>query len=208
MANPHVNTANKYARDVVAGKIPAGKYVRLACARHLDDLRRAEKKTHPFVFDAESGEHACAFIELLPHTKGKWARSSELLTLAPWQCFIIACVYGWKRRKNGMRRYRELYAEIPRKNGKSQIGAGIGLYMLIADNEFGAEIYSGATTEKQAWEGFGPARQMISRTPGLAKAAGVEVWAKALAIPHDGSRFEPVIGKPGDDSSPSCALIA
>jgi len=126
--------------------------------------------------------------------------------LAPWQCFIVVCLFGWLRRKNGMRRFRELYAEIPRKNGKSQLGAGIGLFMLVADGEFGAEIYSGATTEKQAWEVFGPARQMMQRTPGLLKAAGAEVWAKSIVIPSDGSRFEPIIGKPGDGSSPSCAL--
>jgi phage terminase large subunit-like protein len=207
MANPHVATANKYARDVVAGKVPAGKYARLACERHLTDLAKSKAKNYPYYFDADAGEKACAFVELLPHTKGKWARLSERLVLAPWQCFILACVFGWMRRKNGKRRFRELYSEIPRKNGKSQLGAGIGLYMLIADEEYGAEIYSGATTEKQAWEVFGPARQMIARTPGLARAAGVEVWAKSLAIPSDGSKFEPVIGKPGDGSSPSCALI-
>ncbi|ACC76141.1 terminase TerL endonuclease subunit [Paraburkholderia phymatum] len=207
MANPHVVAANKYARDVIAGKVPAGKYVRGACARHLADLDKSKSKSYPFVFDAAAGERACAFIEKLPHTKGKWARMGERLVLSPWQCFIIVCVFGWKRRKNGMRRFRELYAEIPRKNGKSQIGAGIGLYMLIADGEYGAEIYSGATTEKQAWEVFGPARQMMQRTPGLLKAAGAEVWAKSIAIPSDGSRFEPIIGKPGDGSSPSCALI-
>jgi phage terminase large subunit-like protein len=163
MANPHVATANKYARDVVAGKVPAGKYARLACERHLTDLAKSKAKNYPYYFDADAGEKACAFVELLPHTKGKWARLSERLVLAPWQCFILACVFGWMRRKNGKRRFRELYSEIPRKNGKSQLGAGIGLYMLIADEEYGAEIYSGATTEKQAWEVFGPARQMIAR---------------------------------------------
>ncbi len=207
MARPHVVAASKFARDVIAGKVPAGKYVRQACARHLADLKKNESKSWPFYFDADAGERACAFIEKLPHTKGKWARTGERLILAPWQSFIIVCLFGWMRRKNDMRRFRELYAEIPRKNGKSQLGAGIGLYMFIADGEFGAEVYSGATTEKQAWEVFGPARQMMQRTPGLIKAAGAEVWAKSLAIPGDGSKFEPIIGKPGDGSSPSCALI-
>jgi phage terminase large subunit-like protein len=207
MANPHVVKANYYARAVVGGGVPAGKYVRLAAERHLNDLKRSKEKGYPYYFDIEAAERACAFIELLPHTKGKWAREAQRLVLSPWQCFIVAVLFGWKRRKNGKRRFRELYAEIPRKNGKSQLGAGIGLYMLIADEEFGAEIYSGATTEKQAWEVFGPAKQMIERTPKLAKAAGVEVWAKSLSIPSDGSKFEPVIGKPGDGSSPSCALI-
>jgi phage terminase large subunit-like protein len=207
MPNPHVVKANYYARAVVGGGVPAGKYTRLAGERHLRDLAASKAKGFPYYFDVEAAERACAFIELLPHTKGKWAREAERLKLSPWQCFIVACVFGWKRRKDKRRRFRELYAEIPRKNGKSQLGAGIGLYMLIADDEFGAEVYSGATSEKQAWEVFGPARIMIERTPGLAKAAGVEVWAKSLAIPADGSKFEPLIGKPGDGSSPSCALI-
>lgn len=207
MRHPHVTAANYYARAVIGGGVPACKWVRLACARHLDDLKASRAAGYAYYFDADAGERACEFIELLPHTKGKWAKRGERIRLEPWECFILVCVFGWKRRKNGTRRFRELYAELPRKNGKSQFGAGIGLYMLIADDEAGAEVYSGATTEKQAWEVFGPARQMIERTPGLRDAAGIEVWAKSLARPLDGSKMEPIIGKPGDGSSPSCALI-
>jgi phage terminase large subunit-like protein len=207
MRHPHVTAAHYYARAVLGGGVAACKWVQRACARHLDDLKAARAKGYPYYFDADAAERACEFIELLPHTKGKWAKRGELIHLEAWECFILACVFGWKRRKNGMRRFRELYAELPRKNGKSQFGAGIGLYMLIADDEAGAEVYSGATTEKQAWEVFGPARQMIERTPGLRQAAGIEVWAKSLARPLDGSKMEPIIGKPGDGSSPSCALI-
>ena len=207
MRHPHVTAANYYARAVLGGGVPACKWVQRACARHLDDLKAARAKGYPYYFDQDAAERACEFIELLPHTKGKWAKRGELIHLEAWECFILACVYGWKRRKNGMRRFRELYAELPRKNGKSQFGAGIGLYMLIADDEAGAEVYSGATTEKQAWEVFGPARQMIEHTPGLRNAAGIEVWAKSLARPLDGSKMEPIIGKPGDGASPSCALI-
>jgi phage terminase large subunit-like protein len=208
MRHPHVNTAHAWARGVVAGTRPACKWVRLACQRHLDDLKRAAtEKAYPYWFDLDAAERACEFVELLPHTKGQWAQRGERLHLEGWEAFIFVCVFGWKRWKNGTRRFRELYGEIPRKNGKSQLGAAIGLYMLVADNEAGAEVYSGATTEKQAWEVFGPARRMIERTPGLRNAAGVEVWAKSLAVPTDGSKFEPIIGKPGDGASPSCALI-
>lgn len=207
MAHPHVTRANKYARDVVAGKIPAGKYVRSACQRHLDDLKRAEKKVYPYRFDPEAGESICAFTELLPHTKGKWAAKRETIVLQPWQCFLLAVSFGWKVKKSGLRRFRELYFEIPRKNGKSIIGAAIALYMFTADGEFGAEVYTGAGTEKQAWEVFRPAKLMVERTPDLREAAGIDVWAKALIIESDGSKFEPVIGKPGDGSSPSCAVI-
>lgn len=96
---------------------------------------------------------------------------------------------------------------MPRKNAKSTIAAGIGLYKFAADHEFGAECYSGATSEKQAWEVFRPAKQMAERTPALLKAFGIEVNAKNLFIPGNGSRFEPVIGKPGDGAMPSCAIV-
>lgn len=71
------------------------------------------------------------------------------------------------KKKSGLRRFRESYWEVPRKNGKSVIAAAVGIGMFVADNEFGAEIYSGATTEKQAWEVFRPARLMVKRSPML-----------------------------------------
>jgi phage terminase large subunit-like protein len=207
MANPHVTAANRYAREVVAGKVDACKWVKLACQRHLNDLEKSKKARAKYKFDVADAQSVCEFIELLPHTKGKWAQKKELIVLRPWQAFIFCVLFGWKHRKNGRRRYRKAYIAVPRKNGKSIIAAGIGLYMFAADGEFGAEVYSGATTEKQAWEVFRPARQMLERTPELRELIGAEVWAKALVTPEDGSRFEPVIGKPGDGSSPSCAIV-
>jgi phage terminase large subunit-like protein len=207
MANVNVNAANRYARDVVAGKIDACKWVRLACQRHLDDLEASKGRGFKWRFDRAQAERVCLFVQMLPHTKGKWARERKRLKLEPWQAFIFCCVFGWVGKKNGLRRFREVYCEIPRKNGKSVIAAGVALYMLCADGEFGAEVYCGATTEKQAWEVFRPARLMMIRTPDLAEAAGVEVNARSLAIPDDGSRLEPIIGDPGDGSSPSCALV-
>lgn len=204
---PHVAAANKYASDVVAGRLPACKWTRLACQRHLDDLEKSKGKGYPYTFDKDDAERPCNFVELLPHAKGKWARKKELIRLEPWQSFIFCVLFGWKRKKDGRRRFREAYNEIPRKNGKSVIAAGVGLYCFAADGEYGAEVYSGASTEKQAWEVFRPAKQMVERTMDLREAAGIEVYAKAMASPEDGSRFEPIIGKPGDGASPSCAII-
>lgn len=79
--------------------------------------------------------------------------------------------------------------------------------MLTADGEFGAEVYSGATTEKQAHEVWMPAKLMMQRSDKFAAALGVEVSAKVLTVFSNGSKFEPVIGNPGDGSSPSCAII-
>jgi phage terminase large subunit-like protein len=87
------------------------------------------------------------------------------------------------------------------------MAALVGLEMFLDDGEHGAEVYSGAGSEKQAHEVFGPAKLMLDRSPKIRDAAGVEVWAKALVKPEDNSRFWPVIGKPGDGASPSCAII-
>ncbi|MCX5592807.1 terminase large subunit [Alcaligenes endophyticus] len=202
-----VAAANQFARDVVRGKIPCCRYVVLACQRHLDDLKKSKTRDFKYRFDPAKAEKKLRFIEFLPHTKGEWARLRQKVVLEPWQAFGIACTFGWVRKKDGMRRFRESYWEVPRKNGKSVIAAGVGLGMFAADGEFGAEVYSGATTERQAWEVFRPARLMVNRTPELKELMGIEVNAGNMNRPEDGSRFEPIIGNPGDGSSPSCALV-
>lgn len=111
------------------------------------------------------------------------------------------------RKKTGLRRFREVYEEIARKNAKSTQAAGIAIDMFCIDGEFGAEVYTGATSEKQAYEVFRPAKLMIQRTPALMKKAGIAVNVSNMHRPSDGSRFEPLIGKPGDGSSPHCAVV-
>lgn len=199
--------AHQYAQDIISGKIPAAKYVRLACQRHLDDLEWQDDDGFKFRFDAKAAARACGFIELMPHTKGKWAAKKETLKLEPWQVFMTACLFGWKRKRDDTRRFRRFLLLVPRKNGKSAWAAAVGLYMLVADGEHGAEIYSGATTEKQAWEVFRPARLMALKRPDMCAHYGLGVNASNLHVLSNESRFEPLIGNPGDGSSPSCAIV-
>lgn len=196
--------AELYARKVIAGQADACQWTKLACKRHIADL---ESGGGPYVFDVDRAERACRFLELLPHVKGGWAANAELMVLQPWQICIVCVLFGWIKAATGARRFSLAYIEVPRKNGKSFLAAGIGLYMLACDGEFGAEIYSGATTEKQAYEVFLPAKQMIERHPELAQALGLVAGAKRIRRPEDGSRFEVVIGKPGDGASPSCGIV-
>jgi phage terminase large subunit-like protein len=204
---PRLEMGLQFARDVVRGKKPAGRYVILACQRHLDDLAASRKKEFKWKFDAAAADRKIRAIELMPHTKGEWAFKRQLVTLEPWQIFGLMCTFGWLNKRTNKRRFRESYWEVPRKNGKSVVAAGVGIGMFAFDDEFGAEVYSGATTEKQAWEVFRPARLMVKRSPMLIEAAGIEVNASNLNKPLDGSRFEPLIGNPGDGSSPSCAIV-
>jgi len=202
----HAAIANQYARDVVSGRVVGCKWVKAACQRHLDDLARARAGWR-YYFDESKANHVCRFIEKLPHTKGDWANRSERISLQPWQCFILCVLFGWLKAATRTRRFSLAYIAVPRKDGKSVLAGGIGVYMFCADGEFGAEVYSGATTEKQAWEVFRPARLMVERTPALKEAFGITVGAKSMFITGDGSRFEPVIGKPGDGASPHCGIV-
>ena len=147
----------------------------------------------------------------MPHTKGDWALSiggrDNRIKLEPWQCFIYSAVFGWVHRSTGLRRFRIAYICIPRKNGKSILAAGTGLYMFASDAEMGSEVYAGATCQRQAWEVFRPAKQMVERTPRLKEVFGIQVGAKNLVILENGSRFEPVVRDPGDGASPSCSIV-
>lgn len=198
--------ARKYAKDVTEGRQPAGEMVRLQCQRFLDELKRAREKDFPYRFDAAKAGRFCTFVEKMHHTKGKWAAEKKPITLEPWQIWIFCVFFGWIRKKSGLRRFRKLFVVVPRKNGKSVIAATVGLYMLVADGEYGAEVYSGATNEKQANEVFVPARLMVKRQPAFAKRFGIEVNANSLVCYADNSKFEKLIGDPGDGQSPSCSI--
>jgi len=151
------------------------------------------------------------------HVKGDWARPKapgELpyIKLEDWQCFVLAVPFGWIRKSDGLRRFRELYEEIPRKNSKSTLGAMIGLYMAFADSEMGAEVFAGATSMDQAYAVFRPAWQMVKNNPEFKEHFGLELGGTeknpgSIYQMSSSSRFVPIIGKPGDGDSPNCAII-
>ena len=204
----YVQRAIGYARSVVSGKIPACKWVRLACQRQLDDLERWKGKDGPFHWRPSKANEVCAFIELLPHIKGEWARRKEKIYLEDWQCFILTTVFGWYR-ADGSRRYRMVFIEVPRKAGKSSLSAAVGLYMLTSDGESGAEVYSAATTRDQARIIFQTAQDMANREPDFRAAFGVEVGAHNINVLSTGSKFEALSADAStlDGLNISCALI-
>lgn len=192
MSNRYVEAAEAYSRAVVAGEIPVCKWTRLAVERQLADLAREPGLDWPWVFSAEAAERPCAFIELLPHIKGKWARERRLIELELWQCWILTTVFGWVHRETGLRRYREGYVEVPRKNAKSTLSSGLALFMLAGDGEHGAEVYSAATTRDQARIVFDDARAMAERTPGLREWCGVAIMQHSLTVAATSSKFMPL----------------
>lgn len=152
---PPPDPITQYALDVVAGRFVTGRLVKKAAERHLSDLATgADRGLH---FDAAAGMHAVEFFALLRHYKGDLGRVrtedgglGEFVRLEAWQIFIIGCAFGWKRTATGMRRFRRLYIEVAKKNGKTLMAAGLALLLAFFDNEPGAEVYSLATKEDQA----------------------------------------------------------
>jgi phage terminase large subunit-like protein len=161
-----------------------GKYERLAYERDTRD----HANPRGFFFDSTSAEHPITFIEsLCRHHKGEWA--GKPLLLEDWQKRIIRAVFGWKR-ADGSRRYRIAYIEVPRKNGKSELAAALGLYLLVADHEPGAEVYSSATKKDQAKIVHDTATAMVKASPELKRF--VKVFRNNLHVPRLGSKFEPL----------------
>ena len=204
----HSSRAQRYAKQIVAGKIPAANWTKLACQRQLDDLKRWKGKAAPYTFDRAAADGVCAFVECLPHIKGEWAKRGELIRLEDWQCFLLTTIFGWKR-ADGLRRYRTAYIEVARKNAKSTLAAAIALYMLCADGEVGAEVYSAATTRDQARIVFQTARKMAEREPEIRQSYGLEVNAHNLHVLSTGSKFEALSaeGNSLDGLNIHCAVV-
>ena len=148
-----------YARVVVSGQVPAGKYHRLSCARHLRDLDRQQTTGFPFRFDLERAERVFAFAELLKHYKGQWA--GTLIHLEPWERFILGSAFGWVHVDTGLRRFRTAFHQVPRKNGKTLLAAIVLLYLSFFDGEPGAEGYCIALKRDQAKLVFNDARKLV-----------------------------------------------
>ena len=189
--NVYLQRTEQYMAAVRTGERPAAKWERLAVQRQYKDLARTDA-AWPWRFDVERGARVCEFIELLPHTKGRWARQGLTLQLEGWQCFILMSVFGWLHQATGLRRFREAYIEVPRKNAKSTLTSGVFLYMLAADGEMGAEVYSTATTKDQARIVFDDAKRMAERSPDLRTYCGVAIMQHALTVAATGSKGLPL----------------
>lgn len=125
------------------------------------------------------GMAAVRFFErLLVHPKGPLA--GQAFRLEPWQRQIITEIFGTRNARTGLRRYRRAYLELPRGNGKTTLVAGIALFLLLADNEPGAEIFGAAADRDQARLAFDVARAMVEESPYLRKM--VRVFRHSLVV--------------------------
>jgi phage terminase large subunit-like protein len=195
----YTHTAINYAKSIITGKVAACWQVKTACQRFLNDFDRTD-----IVYREDRADHACAFMEALPHVIGPLA--GELIRLEPFQIFIVVNLFGWHDPVSGLRRYREAFILLPRGSGKSTLAAPIGLYMTFCQGQGGAEGLSGATSMAQADAVFIPAKRMAEMSPDLAAALGIETSARSIYQVSTGSTFKPVIAKTRDGGLPWIAI--
>jgi len=168
--------------------VVAGRLVRLACERHISDLRLARARRFDGCwFDEVEARRAIEFFGLLSQSKGEWA--GKPLRLEPWQAFIIGSIWGWKRR-DGTRRFSTAYLEIPRKNGKSTLSGGAAIRLAFFDGEPGAEVYCAATKRDQAKIVWGEAKRMILASPALRRR--LQALVSNINDPRTNSKLEPL----------------
>lgn len=179
----YVGIAQQYAQDVVAGRVVACKLLIKRCASFLDELGRDWE----FTFDVAKASKPCQFMECLPVPDGK---SEQLVVLQPWQCFVVANIFGWVHRATGMRRFTQAHVWIAAGNGKSFLASAVGLYMAFHDGQRAAEVACAAFSRKQAEIVFDTASQMMQFRPDFAQFLGVEINAHTLVQEKTGSKLE------------------
>jgi len=183
-----VSDGAQYADNIISASIPACRWVRLACERFLSDLERQGNEDFPYIFDSEAAQDILDFCGMCKHSKGIWA--GQVFEPEPWQVLILINLFGWVHKLTGLRRFKTAYLEVGRKNGKSTLLAVIGLFMLAADGEPGAEVYSAATKREQAKIVFSEATRMVRSSPDLRRH--INCFQNNMHILSSASKFEPL----------------
>ena len=192
------NVVSEYVADVISGRLPSCHMVVLACQRYLDDWKRED-----LYFDWKAVKKFVAFSSSLKHFKGEFA--GRPIDLEPWQIFIVANVFGWKKKATGKRRYTYADVFVPRKNGKTTFAAVLALYCMMLDGESGAEVYAAAVDREQARICFEASKELISVSM---FSRLVKTYTSSLVYQKTASSYKPLSKetKNKDGLNPSCAV--
>ena len=195
-----------YCEAVTSGRVVTSKWVRLAVERHLADLQKAGERG--FYFDEDIAHRACSFFpKVLRHYKGQWA--GQPFHLSDWQQFIIWSLFGWRRKADGLRRFRRAYVTVARKNGKTTLGAGVGILCQYFDepNEPGAEVYVVATKKEQAAICYEDAVRMVTASPALNSRSKIRKAPHTIWYVAQNSKFQPLgADSQKDGLNPHCVI--
>jgi phage terminase large subunit-like protein len=192
-----LDAVTQYATDVVEGREVASRLVRLACQRHLSDLQSQGAKG--LVWKPAEAERVIEFfatVLCLPEETDADDDANKPVSLdptpfvlSPFQQFIAGSLMGWYT-TSGHRRFREGYVETAKGSGKTPFGAGLMLYLLVADGERGAQVFAAANSRDQAKLAFTDAERMVKASPYL--DALLEQRVNSLTVEDTGSFFRPI----------------
>ncbi|WP_135553376.1 terminase large subunit [Paenibacillus cymbidii] len=175
-----------YWNEIHAGRVVVGDKVRRIYKKLAADVYDTESE---YEYDPKRANHAIEFIEnYCKHSKGKWG--GRPIDLELWQQAFIAATFGFVHKIDNTRKYREVLLVVARKNGKSTIASGIGLYLQIADGEPGGEIYACATKKDQAKLVWLEAKRMVKKSPSLLKR--IKPLVSELVSDWNDSSFKPL----------------
>ena len=197
------NYIRLYWAKIQSGEIAACRRLKQQYQKLIDEL---DNPRDPWVFDLDAANRPIEFIKrFCRHSKGKWIGQPVRLEL--WQKAMLQSVFGFVHKETGYRRCREFVLLVGRKNGKSTLLAGIGLYMLIGDGEGGAETYCVATKRDQARIVFSEAVNMVSQSPALRKH--LKKRKTDLYFPVAFGKFEPLASESNslDGLNSHCVII-
>ncbi len=170
-----------YARRVVAGEEVTGELHRLACQRHLKDLKRQRTASFPYYWDTDAAQRVIDFAETLTVAEGSEPKPVKLLDC---QAFDIGCTFGWKKTVNNARRFRRRYKSMARQNGKTFENGIMGTYVAGFSDYKHGKLFTVATKKRQsrlAWEEMS---KFVRIDPDLAELFTVKDY-KSLIVAND-----------------------
>ena len=199
----------KYAENCISGEIISCKKHKWACERFLKDAEQFENNPdYQFYWSEESAQNIVDWFALLRHSKGVLAGQPIILT--DWQKFRICQLYGWRRKKNGYRRFKKSFTEVARKNAKSQEEAGIALYEIsvtATKNNEVCEEYTAGVKRDQSKIVFNEAELMLRGSPLRQK---FDIKRDEIKHAKTGSFIKALSkedGKSGDGTNPAGLII-
>lgn len=190
MSDNHKEDVQRYIDGVTSGSIVTGRLNRLAVWRHVEDLEKAGSRG--FEFSEDIATSAIDFSLCCNQFEGEWA--DKPLELRPEQKFIVWCLFGWREKSTGFRRFRQAQLEVGRKWGKSTMAAYLACLLMFADHPFepGAQGYVAATKKSQAEIVWSAAASMIKKSPELLAEAIIKESVHEIHLPELNTIFEPL----------------
>ena len=178
---PLIDKVTQYAIAVTNGEVVCGQLHRLACQRHLDDLKKQRTKSFPYYWDAKAAMRAIQYAETLTIAEGSAPKPVKLI---PSQIFDIGCTFGWKKTVNDMRRFRRRYKSLARQNGKTFENGILGTYIAGFSGYRHGKLFTVATKKRQARLAWEEMSKFITIDPDLSELFSVKDY-KSLIIAEE-----------------------